>query len=317
VITALSNGYVGIGATPNARCTISNTSGSADETILDICNNRNTANDVWGIGFRNPTFGYEARITCINRNDGGPYADLHLQSSNLSGLTAGIYLDYLSNVGIGTPAPNDKLEVAGAFNLQGTNSGATIPALGTNAGRFKFLNGNLYGLLGDILTNGNTYLQSGRIDGDTTAYNLLLNPLGGNVGIGGTPGSKFQVIGSYSDTINYNADTAIASFSGSGSYSMLQIGAYASSLYDTWIQCTNGINGFTPLAINPSGGNVGVGCRPATSFDIAGDSVRVRTSQTPASNGAGVQGEWAWDENYFYVCSATNTWKRAALTGGY
>lgn len=56
---------------------------------------------------------------------------------------------------------------------------------------------------------------------------------------------------------------------------------------------------------------------PATLVDINADSVRVRTSQTPASNGTGVQGEIAWDADYIYVCTATDTWERAALTGGY
>ncbi len=48
------------------------------------------------------------------------------------------------------------------------------------------MNGGVYGLAGDVLTNGKTYLQSQRTDGNTTAYDLLLQPLGGNVGIGTT-----------------------------------------------------------------------------------------------------------------------------------
>ena len=37
-------------------------------------------------------------------------------------------------------------------------------------------------------------------------------------------------------------------------------------------------------------------------------------SSTPASAGAtGVQGQIAWDSDYIYVCTATNTWKRTAL----
>jgi len=45
--------------------------------------------------------------------------------------------------------------------------------------------------------------------------------------------------------------------------------------------------------------------------------IMVTTSQSPASNGTGTAGQIAWDANYIYVCTATNTWKRAALTGGY
>jgi hypothetical protein len=29
---------------------------------------------------------------------------------------------------------------------------------------------------------------------------------------------------------------------------------------------------------------------------------------------AGNQGEVAWDANYIYVCTATNTWRRAAIS---
>jgi hypothetical protein len=42
-------------------------------------------------------------------------------------------------------------------------------------------------------------------------------------------------------------------------------------------------------------------------------------SQTPAtktSTSPGTAGQVCWDVNYIYVCTATNTWKRAALTGG-
>jgi len=41
----------------------------------------------------------------------------------------------------------------------------------------------------------------------------------------------------------------------------------------------------------------------------------VNTPQTPASASAtGTQGQIAWDADYIYVCTATNTWKRAALS---
>lgn len=38
---------------------------------------------------------------------------------------------------------------------------------------------------------------------------------------------------------------------------------------------------------------------------------------TPLSGGAGTAGDVAWDASYIYICTATNTWARAALTGGY
>lgn len=38
---------------------------------------------------------------------------------------------------------------------------------------------------------------------------------------------------------------------------------------------------------------------------------------TKASNATGTVGQMCWDANYIYVCTATNTWKRSPLTGGY
>jgi len=38
---------------------------------------------------------------------------------------------------------------------------------------------------------------------------------------------------------------------------------------------------------------------------------------TKASNAVGTVGQICWDANYIYVCTATNTWKRSPLTGGY
>jgi hypothetical protein len=50
-------------------------------------------------------------------------------------------------------------------------------------------------------------------------------------------------------------------------------------------------------------------------LDVNSDSIRVRTAKTPASASAtGTQGQIAWDANYLYVCTATNTWKRSAIT---
>jgi hypothetical protein len=44
-------------------------------------------------------------------------------------------------------------------------------------------------------------------------------------------------------------------------------------------------------------------------------SITVSSSGAPGSAGAsGTPGQIKWDSGYIYVCVATNTWKRAALT---
>ena len=65
-------------------------------------------------------------------------------------------------------------------------------------------------------------------------------------------------------------------------------------------------------------GQVGIGTSsPAVSLDVNADSIRIRTSQSPASNGTGTQGEIAWDSDYLYVCYNTDSWGRILLTKGY
>jgi hypothetical protein len=96
-------------------------------------------------------------------------------------------------VGIGTIFPTNKLTILGTDD--------TIPALGSSGGKLGIFNGvsgtPKYGLLQGVLSNGNSYLQVQRIDGTATAYNLLLQPNGGNVGIGtSTPNAKLEVNGS-------------------------------------------------------------------------------------------------------------------------
>lgn len=50
-------------------------------------------------------------------------------------------------------------------------------------------------------------------------------------------------------------------------------------------------------------------------IDNTGDRIRVRTAKTPSSaSDTGAQGQICWDGNYLYVCVATNSWKRVALS---
>lgn len=71
------------------------------------------------------------------------------------------------------------------------------------------------------------------------------------------------------------------------------------------------VNFAAPAAIG--GGTPAAGTFSALS--CTGDVVRVVQAKTPASASAtGTQGQIAWDADYVYVCVATDTWKRAALS---
>ena len=62
-------------------------------------------------------------------------------------------------------------------------------------------------------------------------------------------------------------------------------------------------------------GDVHIGSgSPTHKLDIEGNVFRLRSSRTIAnSTDTGTQGEISWDANYIYVCTATDTWMRAAL----
>lgn len=50
-------------------------------------------------------------------------------------------------------------------------------------------------------------------------------------------------------------------------------------------------------------------------LEIPGNTLRIATAKTPASaTAAGTTGDICWDASYIYVCTATNTWKRTALS---
>jgi len=106
------------------------------------------------------------------------------------------------NVGIGTATPKAKLNIT-------TAATGNYPTLGTSTGNVFFGgDNNLYGLYeGSISADGNSWLQVMRND-SATAYNLILQPAGGNVGIGTTspgatvPGTKLEVNGGITLTTN-------------------------------------------------------------------------------------------------------------------
>ena len=63
-------------------------------------------------------------------------------------------------------------------------------------------------------------------------------------------------------------------------------------------------------------GKVGIATTsPSVLLDVNSNTIRLRTARTPASaSAAGDQGSICWDDSYIYVCTATNTWKRVAIS---
>jgi len=61
---------------------------------------------------------------------------------------------------------------------------------------------------------------------------------------------------------------------------------------------------------------IGIGTEtPDVALDIDSDAIRIRNNNTPSSaSDFGHKGEIRWDTNYLYICVATDTWKRVALS---
>jgi len=106
----------------------------------------------------------------------------------LTNSTQAMRIDTSQRVGIGTTSPNGRLQVLNPNNQE------TVPAAGGGAvnGVVISNDNNLYGLhLGSIGT-GMGYIQQQRND-SATYYNLVLQPNGGNVGIGDTTSPAKQL----------------------------------------------------------------------------------------------------------------------------
>jgi hypothetical protein len=129
---------------------------------------------------------------------------------------------------IGTSSP--KLRVS----ISGSNVTAA-PTLGTASGSAYISNTDVnYGLLVGVQSNnGLGWIQNQRTDGTATAYDLALQPSGGNVGIGtSSPSQRLQVTGTDNSgligvkTQNSNGSLGIAGieFSSDSTYTKAAIG---------------------------------------------------------------------------------------------
>jgi len=132
--------------------------------------------------------------------------------------TGGGNYAFSGNVGIGATTASVKLVVSGAAN-------ASSPTLGSAAvGESALLSNNgLYGLYSGVSNDGDVWMQAQRNDAGTSVYNILLNPNGGNVGIGTSgPVQKLSVAGE----ITANEGTW-----GSGGYSFIQDGSQDTGMF--------------------------------------------------------------------------------------
>ncbi|MDD2224627.1 MAG: hypothetical protein PHP97_00495, partial [Candidatus Shapirobacteria bacterium] len=311
--TDISITSVGIGRTINNTSTLSTVTGrgSSTSTMLSLLGGAyfgtaGATQGVWkangtvGIGTTNPSggklqiFGEGAANGLSIYNGTGD--TLRLYRVNNVGIlsrggvdTAGIAINVSGNVGIGTTNPGVKLTV--------TRGGAiydAAPTLGSGTvGVFSLLSGNgLYGLYSGISSNGDTWLQSQRNDATTAAYNILLNPSGGNIGIGTTnPLYKLHVSGDALISTRLGIGVTNASYalnvSGNGNITgKLNIGTTTTT---TSLNLTNTAVGGSSIAAFLSGNSGLIGYISTVGWDKnTADDYTSWTLQADGANGSSI-----------------------------
>jgi len=213
------------------------------------------------------------------------------------------------NVGIGTTTPTQALSVVGDIGLTGNIVDNDYNELiEFQANDLIVKSKHVHSDFG-VWCRHSTGLRHHGMDSDGSNLSLYANAnksmtikgSNGNVGIGtDTPTAKFEVSGT------------------SG-----QLFSVTDSLSGT-IFSVNDISGIPSIEVIDDGtvriaefsGDVGIGtATPTAKLDVNSDTIRVRTAKTPSSaTDTGNQGDIAWDANYIYVCTAANTWVRAALS---
>lgn len=173
------------------------------------------------------------------------------------------------------------------------------------------------------LTSG--YLVKG--NGTSAVSASVVYDDGTNVGIGtSSPGSGTRLnvsgrglfTGGFLDPFDGTASGVSISYdtvNNIGHVASVQTGVTTRELRLTGSEHTFFIGGTERMRLDFAG-NLGIGTSsPTAKLDVNADTVRVRTEKTPASATAtGNAGDICWDANYVYVCVATNTWKRSALS---
>ena len=185
-----------------------------------------------------------------------------------------------------------------------------------------------------VINDGSTSLMDFRVESDGDTHMIYVDGANNKVGIGTKdPAYRLHVDGNVSvnqyiyhnddaDTyINFTEDRIRFNAGGINLFGMEQKDSAPHE-----VTVNNGGNNVdfvvndnssnTILRTDASTSRVGINTdQPEAALDINSDSIRLRNSNAPSSaTDFGHQGEIRWDANYIYICVATDTWKRVALS---
>ena len=232
-----NSGNVGIDETaPLAKLHV--VGGRANGTVYNTIIAAGGVNSTDGSGARLILSGCEndplARGTVIEgiSTGTGNSHKLNFKTNNGSNTpTTRMTIGHSGKVGIGYDSPGQKLQIAEATNY-------APPGLGSNGGHFGIFKIDSgipkYGILTGVASSGKVWQQVQRIDGTATAYNLMLQPSGGNIEIGTSTNVGFAGQTAPNTPIHVGTSTSTGpiiqiSHENIGGFGSLDIDAYGSA----------------------------------------------------------------------------------------
>ena len=338
-----ANPHVGIGVTPNAS--------SASSQVLEV--GPSTFSSIGNDSYQGANWFYTG-AAYVYKNSAA--ATQYVQASgnhiwltaatgtagNAATFSEKMRITDAGLVGIGTSNPFSVLHCVGAAEAEGDAVGQVI-IRSTNAYNATPKSGIIFQILQDSSSN-TAYVASihavKETTGDADRRTALVF---GTRAISGTTAERLRItsaglvgIGTTSpgDILHLKSANPIVIIEATGTYGGITLSNSGGAANTSYLLNTNaGVLTFRSNAITfnsydgvteririDTSGRLLVGTSSNSGgalFQVNGDRIRVGTAKTPATSGAtGTTGEIAWDANYIYVCTATDTWKRTAIATG-
>ena len=233
--------------------------------------------------YDNSTFYHRLETGNATNYQWGTYDNIPIYTITNNSIKTTLLAD--GKFGVGTTAPKARTQI--------TSGGYATPSLGSvpaNASLYVSPSDTAYGLVvGMDNVTPRTWLQSQHTNGASVAYALTLQEAGGNVGIGHTsPVAKMAILGSSNSTITEaNSNLCVE---GSGGNGML-FGTLSTTGFKSYIQSgfvSNLGTATYALALNPLGGNVGIGTTTcADKLHVEGNIYLGTSSRSVYTGGGG------------------------------